>query len=353
MPGVWNIFSIGRHPRNEDQLTEMLAWLIQAVPDIGHSLVGLAFDRGHVDGEIQVVTQHGIAEGRLDALLLGPELALVIESKIDSGFGDDQIGRYLRWLSSAHGHRARRGLLTITAHPAPWSDSDIDLARELEIMRAEHLWEEVHSLFDPLVEEPGREVLAARLISEFLEMLSEEGLIPMKPLAPNEFTQWRDAYRTVRRFHDYFLDCREAIGLELGAEASSKSTNEGYIWQDYVYEDGSKIVVGLGCTDEDRVARSAARRTPILWMAVEAQHWSDWNEAKERLEASPPAGWRPWKRWWGERPQIYRHLQDVLGDASFEDQRRRLAEACSVGTAWLRAAESHSSASDLEANGGH
>jgi len=277
MPGVWNVFTIGRDRRNEDQLTEMLAWLVDAVPDVGSAIAGFAFDEPQIDGNIQITTQHGVAKGRLDAL--------VVESKIDSGFGDDQITRYLAWLDKAHGHRARRGLMTLTVHPAPWSPADVELAHRLEIKRCEHLWEELHAVFEPLVGGRDSGELSARLVGEFLEMLGEERLIPMKPLEPTEYTLWRDAWMTVRRFQDFFLACRDAIGDALGATAATKSVKEGYVWQDYVYRDGSKIAVGLACTDEERVRRSAVRRKPFLWMAVEATQWADWEVAKATANA--------------------------------------------------------------------
>jgi hypothetical protein len=335
MSGAWNLFAIGRRRRNEDQLTEMLVWLIDAVPDVGKALLALAFDDAVLDGELNVTTQHGIAKGRLDALLVGPTFALVVESKIDSGLGEDQIDRYLAWLAATHAHREHRGLMTLTAHPISW---DIEKAGEIRVRGSAHLWEELHDLIEPLALAPDREPLESRLIEEFLEMIGEEGLIPMKPLGVAELGAWRPASETVSRFHDYFRECKSAIGVALGATPSSnaKSDHQGYTWQDYVYSDGCKIVVGLQDSDHHRAPRSAERGLPLVWMAVEASHWPHWGAVKDRLESSPPAGWTAWTRWWGERPQIYRYLDEVLGEGTFEEQRKRLAEACSVGTAWLR-----------------
>lgn len=337
MPEAWNLFAIGRRSRDEDQLTEMLAWLVDAVPEVGGAIVRLAFDEPP-HGSLTVTTQHGIAKGRLDALFIDSASALVVESKIDSGFGDDQVARYLEWLADTHGHKARRGLMTLTAHPAPWSAADVELADRLGVGRFEYRWEELHDVLDLLVESSDMDELSSRLISEFLDLLGEEGLVPMKPLGADEYAQWRDACLVVRRFHEFFSSCRDAIGDALGASpsATSKSANEGYVWQDFLYDDGSRIVVGVDCTDEERVARSAARRTAVLWMAVEATHLPDWKEAKDRLEATLPEGWSLWSRWWGERPRIGRCLDEVLGEGSFEEQRQRLATACAVGTAWLR-----------------
>ena len=38
-----NLFLLGRRPGFEDQLTEMLVWLISAVPEVGGAIVQLAF----------------------------------------------------------------------------------------------------------------------------------------------------------------------------------------------------------------------------------------------------------------------------------------------------------------------
>lgn len=340
MAGAWNLFSIGRKHRAEDQLTEMLVWLVDAVPEVGDALVRLAFGDPAIDGGFDVTTQHGIATGRLDALFVGPTFALIVESKIDSGFGPDQIRRYLDWLDEAHANRRHRGLMTLTAHPASWRPDDVTRAQELGVTRSERRWEQLHELLGPIADGGSGDELESRLVREFLEMLGEEGLIPMRPIEFTELQAWSSAYETVRRFHDFLFSCRDAIGKTLGARASSKSTDEGYVWQDFIRDDGCKIVVGLNCTDSSRMPRSAARQTPILWMAVEASHWPDWAAAKDRLDASPPAGWTSWKRWgFGDRPQVFRHLEDVILTGSIEQQRQKVADACAAAVLWLQAAE--------------
>jgi hypothetical protein len=76
---AWNIFSISREPRNEDQLTEMLAWLANAVPAVRRALLKLAFAESLDEREVEITTQHGIAKGRLDAFLSSESVALVVE----------------------------------------------------------------------------------------------------------------------------------------------------------------------------------------------------------------------------------------------------------------------------------
>ena len=70
----------------------------------------MAFN-GRISDEKAHVTppKPGIATGRLDAVLIDPSFALVVESKLDSDFYDDQIKRYLDWLQEdACGARAPR-----------------------------------------------------------------------------------------------------------------------------------------------------------------------------------------------------------------------------------------------------
>jgi hypothetical protein len=119
-----NIFSIGRDPGKEDQQSEMLAWLAVGVPAVRDALIELAFGE-RVDGsEIEVRTQHGIVDGRLDVFLSSPSVALVVESKLWSVYGPDQLRKYLAWLDAKYAERRFRGLMTLTARAAPWPDRD-------------------------------------------------------------------------------------------------------------------------------------------------------------------------------------------------------------------------------------
>jgi hypothetical protein len=342
MPNTWSIFAIGRQRGKEDQLTEMLAWLIDAVPDVGRAIVDLAFDVPAGDGAIQVGTQAGIAAGRLDAVLTGPSFALVVESKLDSDFHDDQIKRYLDWLETTHEHRERRGLLTLTKHPLSERQRAELTGRCPGVVGSAHLWEELHAQLGSLLDSSDQDSLSAKLIEEFLSMLSEEGLIPVKPITADELTTWRDAAATVERFHDFFNKCKEAIAAALGAKpiSNSAAARHAYAYQDYLLDDGTRIVVGIDASDDGRVPKSVARRSLVLWMAVEAKHRDDWAVVADRMDSAPPEGWSSrGHRWWGERPHVWRYLDEVLGVGSFEDQRARLGEACAAAVGWLRSAE--------------
>ena len=85
----------------EDQLTELLAYLLERDPVVAVrwlSEFGIDFTAGELVVETQV---HVPNVGRLDLVLTQPGTrCVVVESKLgsDFGLGDEQLGRYARYL---------------------------------------------------------------------------------------------------------------------------------------------------------------------------------------------------------------------------------------------------------------
>jgi hypothetical protein len=337
-----NIFLIGRQPRAEDQLTEMLVWLAETVPAVRAKIAELGLRVDDIEpGEIEVSTQHGVVVGRLDAFLTGPDFALIVESKLDSGYGEGQIRKYLEWLRSDAVSQPRRALMTLTAAGAPWSASDERYADANGIIRSARRWEELHAAFAALASAARTSEVSDQLVSEFLEMLSEEGLVPIEPLAPSEMREaWANAWAVVRRFRDFFHACKPEIAARTGmSQVSSSSSDRGdWFWQDYRDADGTRLVVGLYFTDEnERLPPGAHVRAPIVWFGVLADHLPEWKAVSAWLGAHAPAGWHAGNSWWG-RPTAWRYLSDVVGEGSFDEQRDRLAAAMTAAQEWLAAA---------------
>ncbi len=338
-----NVFSIGRRRHDEDQLTEMLAWLFSVVPEVAVALVELALGERPAEAEeIEFSTQHWIEGGRLDAVLTAPPLVVVVESKLQSDYGADQLSKYLDWIAAEHAERDRRALMTLTRADAPWPASDAERARELGIVPAPRRWEQLHDLLAPIANEPTRDAVAARLVREFLDMLTEEGLIPMKELAGDELGDaWSKSRAVIIRYHDFFRACKAAIAEQLGGEASSnsRSASVDYTWQDFLLPSGVRVVVGIWYTDEGVPLKPPVYKdAPIVWMAALAEHWPDWEAAAKRLEERPPEGWRlRGERWWG-RPEVWCYLSEAVGEGAFDQQLDQFAAVCSRATAWLEAA---------------
>jgi hypothetical protein len=334
-----NIFSLGRRKDDEDQLTEMLAWLISAVPAVGHRLIELALgtEQDAVDTDLR--TQLVFQGGRLDAFLGTPSTAVVIESKLRSAYAKGQLRKYLDWIAAQYPGRTQ-ALMTLTRDVAPWPRDDIDRAHELGIVSAPRRWEELHDTLAPLCDDPTDS--SARLVAEFLEMLSDEGLVPIQPLSDEELGHaWNDSRNVIRRYHDFFRACKTAIGEHLGAEVISGSASDHveYIWQDFRLTDATRIVVGIWFTDEGVPLKPPIyRHSPIVWMAVQGDAWPDWETKAHWLEENPPAGWRPRKkRWWG-RPEVWCYLSEAVGSGTFDEQCERFARRCGLGSAWVNAA---------------
>lgn len=315
----------------------MLAWLASAVPGVRSALFELAFGEDVDPDEILVTTQYAIAGvGRLDALLEGGNRRVVVESKLGTGYGQDQIRRYLRWLALTTQSASRAALMTLTARSVAWSEEDEQLAADEGITAAARRWEDLSRLLDRLAASYDGDSLGARMVREFLEMLADEGLVPVSPLTPSELgTSWADAWRIISRYRDFFHACKDAIGDGLGAVMiPNRWSDPGYMfWQEYVLPDGSRLVVGLLHTDEyEKVPQHV--RNPILWAGALAEQHESWARLREALWAIRPAGWSKGNPWRG-RPTMWRPLDEAVRGESFEEQRGSLARAAREIRAWF------------------
>jgi hypothetical protein len=341
MPRGTNLFSIGRRRGDEDQLTNMVAWLASAVPDTRSALVELVLDGQYDVEEIDVRTQYSIPSGRLDALLTGPGFKLIVESKLGSDFGSDQIGKYLRWLTHNRSSDEVVALMTLTKRPAPWLQDDLDYADVNDVAHRARRWEELHSAFEPLAAGDAHDPLSARLVAQFLEMLTEEGLVPIPSMSSEDLgARWTESWSVIRRFADFFGGCKEAIARELDATRyPNRWSDKGdWLYQDYALKDGVSVVVGLGHTDEhENVA--LPKRSPIVWVGVLMDQHPQWSTIAEALARSRPAGWNKGNEWYG-RPTMWCYLADVLGEGSFDEQRDRFAAKISDARKWIMAAAS-------------
>jgi PD-(D/E)XK nuclease superfamily len=101
---------------SEDQLTEMLAWLVSVVPAVGERLTSLAIPGWDAIGLPIPATQNVITAGRLDLVIETENKRVVIQSKLASIYHDSQLGRYAEWLAEQPDDK-RLALLTLTEHP--------------------------------------------------------------------------------------------------------------------------------------------------------------------------------------------------------------------------------------------
>lgn len=333
-----NIFLLGREEGAEDQLTEMLVWLATAVPEVGLVLVGLALPGVEADSAtLTISTQHRIVEGRLDALLESEDLLIVVESKLNADYGDVQLQKYLDWLGDNASGRCA-ALMTLTAKDAPWPEDAVARAEQLAVCAMRRRWADLYELLASVVDQ-GPEPLSARLVEEFVDMMKEENLVPVKPLEADELVDlWSRSDTLIRRFHDYFRACKDDIGKAMRSSPKSNRTPsaQSYIYQEFATAAGELITVGFESSDTGLVRRPL--RSPTLWFALYGETWPAWTDSfLTQLESNPPEGWTHRHRWYGQ-PRFWRYLRDVVDAAeTVEVQRAQLCDALRDVRGWIDA----------------
>jgi hypothetical protein len=175
-----NIFLIGRrgHENDEDQLTEMLAFLWQELPgarDAWLSSLGLVHEE-----PVDVETQFSLPSGRRpDLAIRSSEALTLVESKLGAGFHDSQVAEYLRYLG---GETGRRALVLMTKRPEEIRVQDRQLASELGVgLRAER-WQDMANAIG--------EVSDDTLEGDFVRLLVREGLVKPPPFTTADWDAW-------------------------------------------------------------------------------------------------------------------------------------------------------------------
>jgi hypothetical protein len=340
-----NIFRLGRRSGDEDQLTEMLVWLVATIPMVGDVLFRLAADGAGLDvtdlelSHLGVSTQQSIAHGRMDAWLWTESLSLVVESKLDAVYGDDQLRKYADWLAG----KPSPILMTLTKRPAPWPEEDVQHASRLGVAAVPRRWQDLTERLAGLDGSRELDETQSSLVSEFVEMLREEDLIPTKALTDDELGElWSRSEAVIRRYHDYFRVCVEQIGAALGASPVSGNLPSSlkYIYKEYETSEGERIVFGLEFSDREiPMAVSLRRNALVMWFAVNVGVWPNWEQAPALLEAKPPGGWRTHHHQrWPSYPTFWRYLDSVVQGPSFDHQREQVVAACAEARDWMVAA---------------
>ena len=229
-----NIFLIGRrgHEGDEDQLTEMLAYLWQehsmALDDW---LTSLGADAAP---GIEVETQFTLPSGkRPDIKITWPGWTVLVESKLQSGFGDTQISDYLDYLAGVDG---RRMLVLLTERPETVPD---DLKVRADASRVELVSRRWHDMATH-IGEPGEETLAG----DFIQLLIREKLVKPQPIDSSSWAAWNAGYGVLLRLGSFLdeLDPYVAKGLLSAGRRSSGLTKR---WIYNVWRAGS-IELGFG-----------------------------------------------------------------------------------------------------------
>jgi hypothetical protein len=172
-----NIFSIARRGSHddEDQLTELMAWLLHEEPDVAAGLVeGFGFEAKPTS----IATQVKVLGGRLDLELTTTGTARVaIESKLGSATDFAQCEKYIDHLAAQD--EPVRTLLLLTKLREPWPDGIQELAADRNVHLVARRWWDVTSLL---------RTTQISLAHDFATMLEDEGLVVPGPLQDADWT---------------------------------------------------------------------------------------------------------------------------------------------------------------------
>src|SRR6266480_5386231 len=138
MATSWNIFSIARRGSadDEDQLTELLAYLLQEEPSLAQVLLA---DLGLKAPRCSIATQRRVEDGRLDLELdSSGHVHVVFESKLGSSTDYEQCAKYIEHLASSE--VAARALVLLTKLDEHWPPGIEKLAAKRQVQLERRRW---------------------------------------------------------------------------------------------------------------------------------------------------------------------------------------------------------------------
>jgi len=209
-----NIFAIGRkgHKGDEDQLTEMLAFLWQEAPELVPLWLGRLLPQlGRVSDWI-VDTQVVLPSKRRPdvRLRVSGEAVVLIESKLDADEGDRQLQDYAEYLIAEP--EPTKALIFLTQKPA---SSNLPTVEGVSVHHVR--WQTMRDVLDG-----SRNPLAR----DFREMLTEEGLVVPTKITPEEWGAWAHSFEISDRVIEIMNEAQpHLIKLEPGYQKTGPTTS--------------------------------------------------------------------------------------------------------------------------------
>jgi hypothetical protein len=312
MPERKNIFLIGRqgHRGDENQLTEMLAFLWQEQPDlVGEWLETIGVSgRGDWTVETQLVTPSG---KRPDVVLTGDDSVVLVESKLGSTLSETQIPDYLEFLEAQR--HSTRVLVVITQLPEAVKEEFKTQASDAGIDMISTRWQ-------ALAESLG-EAGAGSLGGDFVQMLIREGLVTPTKLTMADWQAWNRGYEVLLRLDALLVEATAAMQARVPSLAAATSGNTKRwiyrLWKSRDFEIG----LGFGAAYSDNKPDG----TPIIFSQAinrnaggkEAARSAIGNSRWEALEGAPQGAYG---LLWGEWPTRTMDAADVLTSEDFRGQ---------------------------------
>lgn len=304
-----NLFIIGRSRLgSEDQLTEMLAYLLEEYPELAREWTARVLGEDCPQGDWSVDTQ--VVEGsvgRFDLVLEMPGAAYVIvESKLGSPLTDDQLGRYLAFLAART--EPLRALVSLTEHPQPIRQMIISRAEEAQVRFVASRWQDLAGSLG--------QASGDGLPGEFVRMLIHERLVMPTPLTHRDWDAWNRGSAVAGRLRLILDETQSAIGLlSPGLTPLPRGGGRDERWM-YSLLTSESLWLGLGFAANESPKRPES--APIIWaFARDTTLPEDQSRAAARAAARriPAAG-----EVFGTCVQISRPAHEVLTADDFRAQ---------------------------------
>lgn len=309
-----NIFLIGRrgHEGDEDQLTEMLAFLWQEDRPTLVSWLGSLGLPVDVGGDLQVETQFTIPTGkRPDIVIRSEESVTLVESKLRSGFGDTQIPDYLEFLGAQAG---RRALILLTQRPEVVPSEFLDAAKRFGVVLVPTRWQ---TMADCMAE-PGEESLAG----DFIQLLIREGLVKPNALSVSDWETWNAGYNVALRIEALLAELDPHVAQMIPGAKSRSGSSKFWTWR--LWSTGS-VDVGLAFLSAEWTDRP--QTSPMLHCWVMNRESDDESTMRAvRVTASDRSKWTESEDVRGSYgistfgPAIARSTQEVFKADTFDGQ---------------------------------
>ena len=241
MADSWNIFKIARKSsRDEDQLTDLLAWLLRAEPEVVAALLtSLDCDASTAS----VATQRRVPDGRIDLELTAEgQAAVVIESNLGSHTTHLQCKTYIEYLAALPVDD--RVLVLVTQLHEDWPPGIVDFAADHEVRLARRRWWDITLAL---------EESDAGLALDFVEMLRAEGLVVPDALTDED---WTSGAGIPTAAHALMLEVKPGLA-ELSAIPSTQAVYDSAGRYRSIYcsarSENAEIALGVAATWRDLV----------------------------------------------------------------------------------------------------
>jgi hypothetical protein len=309
-----NLFLIARRGRegDENQLTELLAYLWQEQPDLVGVWLGMLDLRFGLPAPWSVDTQGTIPSGRRpDMWVEKPGEALVlVESKLGSSEGLCQLRDYATYLAGRASDTPLRMLVFLTQYPqGDFSRETRKAAEPAGVALVHTRWQSMTAALE------GNE---AQLVQQFETMLKEEKLVKPPAFTGRDWNSWGEGSVVAIRLGEFQDEIRPRMEkLAAGHKKTGPlSLGARFLYRIYSF-DGFQVALAF----DPGKWQGLGARVGVICLNDELEP-ADRRRHATKLIEQRVADWAQWGEW----PGISADVEDVLTSGTLDEQEDQAIE---------------------------